>query len=125
VKKYVSGKIDGLTEDEYIEAFRRGCALVVTIGDEAVNPLEVNACITEDCNGELKDATYLADGRYHHRWSCYLRYDIIELLKCDVIVMLPNWPTSRGATFERHIAEQCDMPVEYISHDYKEIRSYA
>jgi len=117
MKKYVSGKINGLTEAEYTDHFARGCALVMTMGDTPLSPLTVQACEPEDCNGDWKKD----DGSYLHSWTCYLKYDIIAMLECDAIVMLPNWDTSRGAKFEMYVAEQCGLTVEYISSDYRRI----
>jgi len=125
MKKYVSGKINGLSEEEYHDAFERGCELVASKGDEPLSPLSIQACWTEDCNGFQGVDNRLSGGKYFHAWSCYLKHDIIAMLKCEGIVMLPNWTTSRGGKFEKYVAEQCDMRVEFISHDYKEIRDYA
>lgn len=44
-------------------------------------------------------------------WTQYLREDIVELLTCDAIALLPGWPESRGARLELSIALQLEMPV--------------
>lgn len=124
MKKYVSGKIAGLAEADYREAFARACALVMSEGDTPVNPLEVQACETEDCQPYGTSAERLANGQYLHTWACYLKYDIIAMLDCGGIVMVPNWKTSKGANFELDVAEKCGLKVEYITPDYKTIWSH-
>jgi hypothetical protein len=116
VKIYVSGKIAGLSEEEFRDSFGRGCALVMTLGDTPVSPLEVPACLSEDCNGVSER---LSNSQYLHSWACYLKYDIIAMLECEAIALLPNWPTSKGAKFERYVAEQCGLDVFVIDSDYR------
>lgn len=117
MKKYVSGKISMRPEAEYRDEFGRGAALVLSLGDEPISPLEVVACETEDCNPGTHRP--LSDGRYDHSWGCWIKYDIKMLLECGGIVMLPSWTTSPGAKFEKYVAEKCDLLVEYVSHDFK------
>lgn len=48
----------------------------------------------------------------------YLRVDIRALMDCDVIVMLPGWQNSGGATFERDIAKCLGIGIfEYSDSD--------
>ena len=119
MKIYVSGKIAGLTEENFRESFARGCALVISEGYTPVSPLEVLACEEESCN-EAGDR--LENGDYLHSWQCYLRYDLIAMLDCDAIAMLPNWNTSTGAQFELDVARRIGFQVYHISSDYKELR---
>lgn len=46
-----------------------------------------------------------------HDWSCYMRADIIEMLKCDAILMMPGWTKSKGATLELYICLQTGIQV--------------
>ena len=120
-KKYVSGKIAGLSESEMRENFERGCNLIVNEYEKKpLSPLDIPACLTEDCNtGNMK----LADGSYLHTWECYLKHDIAAmLLECDEIWLLPNWHDSQGAKFELLVAEKVGFPVYRISRDYMEAR---
>lgn len=62
---------------------------------EVVNPLNVGTsnCSRNDC-GEF-------DG---HSWECWLKHDLIEMLTCNAIVMLPHAEESRGAQLELYVA---------------------
>lgn len=37
-------------------------------------------------------------------WAGYMRMAIAQLVTCDVIALLPNWHTSRGAVVEHKLA---------------------
>lgn len=44
-------------------------------------------------------------------WHQYLREDLIAMLTCDAIVVLPGWDGSRGSTLEVFVATQVGMSV--------------
>lgn len=44
-------------------------------------------------------------------WEDYLRRDIPLLCKCDAIIMINDWRTSKGARLERFIAEKLGIEV--------------
>lgn len=108
---YVSGKISSLTEEEYTANFAAGCSALKALNYNPVNPLKVNPCHGEDCNS---NGPRKLDGTYLHAWTCYMRYDIIAMLKCDAIMMLPDWTDSKGAQLEKLVAEKCGLAVFYF-----------
>ena len=59
-------------------------------------------------------------GEIHH-WSCYMRHDLIDMLKCDGIVLLPDWFYSTGARIELKLADDLGMPSWAINNKYTEI----
>ena len=114
-KVYISGQITGLSHDEYHHLFGRAEALLLDHEMIPVNPLRVQACEAEDCGlGDTKP-----NGEYLHSWQCYLKHDIIEMLKCDSIIMLPNWINSEGAKFELDVASRCGLTVAYLNPDFR------
>lgn len=120
MKGYLSGQISNLTEDEFRANFKLAGELAKqSYAIEPVNPLEVEACSDPSCG----DGKRLGNGEQMHHYGCYMKYDIKALLECDVIIMLPNWKNSTGAKFEWQVAMMCDIPVWFISDDYKEIRN--
>jgi len=44
-------------------------------------------------------------------WGDYLRRDIVALMACDAIHMLPGWSRSKGARLEHHIAVELGFTV--------------
>jgi len=44
-------------------------------------------------------------------WSHYMKRDIPQLLKCDLVAVLPDWIISKGARLEVHIAKELGMMV--------------
>jgi hypothetical protein len=46
-----------------------------------------------------------------YKWSDYMKGCIAELVKCDVVLTLEDWPSSEGATLEVHIARHLNIPV--------------
>jgi len=115
-KIYISGQITGLSHDEYTDNFGRAEALLLDQEYFPVNPLKVKACVDEDCGtGETKP-----NGEYLHSWECYLKYDIIDMLDCDGILMLPNWRLSKGSQFEMDIAAKCGLTVLYLDDYYRD-----
>lgn len=129
MKVYISGAITGLTQDEYHHNFGRAEALLLDMEHDPVNPIKVPACETEDCHERLElvpagQSPSKPDGSYLHQYGCYMKHDLIALLECDAILMLPNWQRSRGAQAELEVAQICGMPVAYLDSDYKIYRTW-
>mgnify|MGYP003642125410 CR=1 FL=1 len=90
MKVYISGMIsDSL---DYQARFNKAEQLIREAGEIPINPAKY---------GSPSDQT----------WAYYMKEGIKELLTCDAIYMLNGWGDSRGATLERHIATQLNMPV--------------
>jgi len=122
MKVYISGPISGLKQEEYEHKFGLAEAAVLEVEHEPVNPLKVGACVEEDCWERYRDARGLPtpgggapvkeDGTtFLHHYACYMKYDILALLECDAILMIPGWSASRGAQIEKGVAEAIGLPV--------------
>lgn len=100
MKTYISGpittKIEGVTKEELKQRFYDAARDLT----DPVNPLDVSGCPLGDCGPH--------DG---HTWECWLKYDLIALLECDVILMLPDWHLSKGARLEFFVATQVGIQV--------------
>jgi hypothetical protein len=46
-----------------------------------------------------------------HSWECYLRHDLIEMLRCDGVALPGNWHRSPGARLESQTAHLVGMDV--------------
>ncbi|MFS0489931.1 DUF4406 domain-containing protein [Leadbetterella byssophila] len=86
MKLYISGKISGLERDVVVEKFAKAEQSLTAAGYQAVNPLK---------NGLPFEAS----------WESHMAMDIIHLLGCDGIYLLPCWADSKGAILEKKIAE--------------------
>jgi len=91
---YLSGKMSGLA-DFGAEEFEKYAARYRAEGLTVVSPIELD-------NGDTS-----------RPYSEYIRRDIACLLgpSIDRIYMLPSWRDSRGASFEKHLAEIVGIPV--------------
>jgi nucleoside 2-deoxyribosyltransferase len=93
---YISGPMTGY-EDLNFPAFNNAARALRLIGYTVINPAEFQT----DTSGMDQDAA----------WCMYMRQDIKALMDCDAIVMLPEWPDSKGAVIERDLAIKLGMPV--------------
>lgn len=85
-KVYVSGPITGQLDNNR-KAFNDTARALKAMGYKAINPIALDKLT-----------------RKKMEWSDYLRRDIPHLLKCDGVVFLKGWETSRGARLEWRIA---------------------
>ena len=75
-------------------------------GQEVVNPLSVKACESGECEPKRG---------LEHSWECFLKHDILAMLECRSIFMLPGWERSHGARLELNVATSCGLGVFFIS----------
>ena len=92
MKIYISGQISGLPLDEAKAKFQTVETKLKAQGYETVNPLK---------NG-IPD---------NEAWEVHMAADIVLLLDCDAIYMLPGWESSKGATLEKNIAERTGKKI--------------
>ncbi len=94
-KIYLAGPMSGIKDNNY-PAFFAAAELLQGAGFEVVNP----AAIAHDDPGV---------------WAACMRKDIQAMLCCQTVVLLPGWRSSRGATIERNLALDLDIPVIDLS----------
>lgn len=85
-KIYISGQISGCPIDKAREKFERAEELIRQMGAEPVNPMKSG----------LPDFA---------SWETHMALDIVLLMGCEGIYLLPDWENSRGSTLEKTIAE--------------------
>jgi hypothetical protein len=86
-KIYISGAITGMPNLNR-ERFKTATETLRALGFTVVNPHEI-------CQGIPAED-----------WSLCMRKCIIELMYCDMMVMLDGWQLSKGATLEFNLAVQ-------------------
>lgn len=94
---YIAGPFRGKTEWDRQQNIRRaeGLALEVwRLGAAAICPHKN----TEHFDGSAPD-------------ELWLRGDLEILRRCDAVILLPTWPRSQGAMFEKGFAEDNRIPV--------------
>jgi hypothetical protein len=108
VKIYLSGPVSGLDYGEAVNRFAHAERLIRGLGHDPVNPLVIEpGCLGCNPNGDGKPHTY----------ECYMKWDLIALLRCDAIVMLDGWARSRGSLHELATAAISGLVV-FISVDH-------
>lgn len=95
MKCYLSGAITTVGVEEARKEFEKWENCMKDWGHDVVNPMK---------------AVPYKEGR---SWLGYMIRDVRHLMKCDTIIMLPNWKQSRGARIERRIAKMLGMWVIY------------
>jgi hypothetical protein len=93
-KVYISGAITRLPGEEVTAKFGAAEKHLVAQGYEAVSPLK---------NGIP----------YSTAWEAHIAMDIILLMGCEAIYLLPDWSLSKGATLEKAIAELTGKKILY------------
>ena len=91
---YIAGPMSGKVDHNY-PAFHAAAKFLREKGWTVFSPAEINADAIE----------------VDRPWSCCMRKDLAELVKCEVIFMLSGWKESKGATLELHVAERLGMTV--------------
>ena len=87
---YLSGPMTGFPDLNF-PAFNRMAANLRSAGHLVINPAEIDHVSDE--------------------WADCLRLDIIHLMECGSVALLPGWESSKGALLEVHIARALGMPV--------------
>jgi hypothetical protein len=89
---YLSGPMSGLPDFNY-PAFNRAAADLRAMEYDVINPAEA------------------IDGETHHPYTEYIRRDVENVLKCDLLVLLNGWEDSAGAHLEVALAVGVGIPV--------------
>ena len=98
MRVYLSGGIHGVGNAG--DRFLAGSRVLTGLHHEPVSPLDITACEHGSCAHGLVGK----DVRNGHTWACWLKYDLMAMLDCEAIAMLPNWEASPGARLENSVA---------------------
>lgn len=89
---YLAGPMTGIEEWNY-PLFRAETVRLRALGHRVVSPAEINA-------------GHEVDG-----WVACMKRDIVALLDCDALALLPGWEKSKGARGEVALANLLDIPA--------------
>ena len=96
MKLYLSGGIAGIANFKTI--FRDAQMTLEEVGYEVVNPCDLG--------------TLGAD--HISVWAKNMRADLVGMMECDGLALLPDWQKSRGATVEAELGLKLEMPVMLV-----------
>lgn len=108
---YLAGPMSGI-ENLNFPAFHREAAYLRGLGHEIVSPAEVN--VGADA---LVASGALPPEQHAEHWTACMRRDIVQLVACDGIFMMPGWERSKGASLEHYIARQLGLRVVYLQRE--------
>ena len=94
---YLSGKITGLTKEEYTRNFARAEQHYLTAGFEVVNPVTIGEKLLQ----EKPDASY----------EDFMKLDLEALATCTAIALISGWEDSPGAAREKAEAERLGLEI--------------
>ena len=96
-KVYISGPISGRPPEEYLPPFAKGERDLRNLGYKPVNPTTQF--------GRLQPL--------FNRLPYHLQMviDLLRLSRCDMILLLNGWKTSRGAKLEKALADYLNIPT--------------
>jgi hypothetical protein len=104
MRVYISGPITGSPGAEKV--FQGYENYLATLGFEPVNPFNVAPeCLQEGAPGRLCHGD--------NPWRCHVRADLVAMLQCDMIYMLPGWEGSTGARLELQVAAAVGLKVMF------------
>jgi hypothetical protein len=92
---YVSGPMTGI-KNHNVYRFNRAERALHKKGYRVVNPIKLDFSCPQT------------------EWKDCLRRDIKALMDCDLVVTLPDWDRSRGATLEVFVASQVGIPIKRL-----------
>lgn len=101
-KIYIAGKVSGEPLAECTMKFGMAQKKLEQSGFTAVNPLEVV-------------------GNWKTDWLPAMKLCIKALMDCDGILLLPDYLDSRGATIERNLAKELNIPVSYRIEEFTKL----
>lgn len=102
-KVYISGAITGMPNKNK-EEFKKYEDKFINLGYEVINPHNI-------FSDEEVERIESMDISEDEKWCIFLKEDLIQMLKCDFVAVLPNWEHSRGANLEIKTALGVKMPV--------------
>ena len=92
---YLSGPMTGLPDLNF-PAFAQGEEILSQDGQTVLNPTKL---------GEPQG----------WEWADFMRRDIVAMLQCNGIALLPGWEKSRGALLEYQVALSLGYRIGYIN----------
>lgn len=97
-KIYISGPMSGYENLNYA-SFMAAEKILQDNGFEVVNPARINPPTPEGVDKQIY-------------WQQCMKNDVVALMDCDFITLLPNWENSKGAGIEFKLASQLGIELK-------------
>lgn len=110
MRAYIAGPMTGYPMLNH-PAFREATKVLRDFGFEVVSPEEMD---TEWGIDPSSDDPYRG---LSVSPAEIMRQDLVAMLNCDYIILLPGWEGSQGARLERIVAESCGVGVRLYTCD--------
>lgn len=114
-KVYISGRMTGVKDFE--EIFQIAEERIIQLGGEPVNPVKI------EHNQSIYENVAKLVGEEEANWPAYIIRDLVYLLACDYIFLLPGWTRSFGAKIEFFFAVK--MGLQVMCCDDRETEQFA
>ncbi len=101
-KVYIAGPMTGY-DDWNFPAFFEAERQLLELGYEVINPAHNDGSTYEEALASANSGK--------HSWGWYMRRDLKHVLEVDIICLLPNWRSSKGALLEVEVAKALDLPL--------------
>ncbi len=101
IECYIAGPMRGVPDYNY-PAFNSAASLLRGAGWMVNNPAENDNDVLDEIVRLEKDDNPL---------KVYMRKDLQDVLRSQLVVVLPGWEHSKGACLEVHVAHETDTPV--------------
>lgn len=112
MKVYIAGPIAGYPYGNK-DAFARAAEHLTSLGHYPVNPHDVPPVEHDGDCPPGPSGGQEGDGEVRHNAPCYMRTDMLALLRCDAIFMLHRWEQSSGARTEFEVARAAGLHLMY------------
>jgi hypothetical protein len=94
-KVYISGKITGLPISEVEKKFNDAEMLLLKNGYSVANPMSLPHL-------------------HNKSWVSYMKEDIAAMMKCEAILLLPDYIESKGALIEYDLANKLGFKIMFL-----------
>jgi len=120
-KAYIAGPITGLTHTKIIRNFSEGTAFAERHGYFVISPIIMDYVF----DGEINEKPTSSERRKFARRDMHILINEMAAENGDVIILLPGWENSNGATAERALGVWIGLGIMELSRGVEGLRMKA